>query len=392
MMTTDSKYYCSHKFRFIKIDLESRTTYTCHAARPHRIDFEWLENNPGQLFNTPINVYEREQMLRNQRNDSCEQNCWPAEDRGAPSPRLISQGQFRTHTDLITHPEIIDITLNSDCNLTCSYCCKEFSTSWRNDILQYGNYNIESESDRYSQTRMDQVLSRVSQAERFDSSRTKKILDEIRTSSQSAKKIIISGGEPFLSKYLVDIVKENHHVPEIRIFTGLGVDTKRFERITDILAKCKNVILVVSADSTGTSYEFNRYGMAWSDFLYRVEILTRRQLKFEFSSVISNLTVSGFAEFYKQFGDRHIRIECVYNPNFLSPHILDTATKNQALADIESIDYEHKQIIIDSMQSDPTAQQRADVARFLHEFVARRPGLTLSALPKTFTDWIEHVV
>jgi len=389
---SERDYYCSHKFRFIKIDLESRTTYTCHAARPHRIDFEWLSANPGQLFNTPINVREREQMLRNERNASCEQNCWPAEDRGAPSPRLISQGQHRTHTDLITQPETIDITLNTDCNLTCSYCCKEFSTSWRNDILKNGDYLIDSEPERYTVTRMDKILSKTSQAERFGSLPTRKVLDEIRTSSYSAKKIIVSGGEPFLSKYLVDIVKENHHVPEIKIFTGLGVDTKRFERITDILAECKNVILAVSADATGACYEFNRYGMQWSDFLHRVDVLSRKQIQFGFSSVISNLTVSGFAEFYRQFGDRYIQIECVYNPNFLAPHILDTATKTQAMADIESIDYEHKQIIIDSMRSDPTTQQRADVARFLHEFVARRPGLTMTALPQTFRDWIDHVV
>ena len=45
------EYYCSQKFRFIKIDLESNTMYTCDAAKPHSIDLQWLEKNPGQLFN-----------------------------------------------------------------------------------------------------------------------------------------------------------------------------------------------------------------------------------------------------------------------------------------------------------------------------------------------------
>lgn len=389
---SERDYYCSHKFRFIKIDLESRTTYTCHAARPHRIDFEWLTNNPGQLFNTPVNVCEREQMLRNERNASCEQNCWPAEDRGAPSPRLISQGQHRTHTDLITQPETIDITLNTDCNLTCSYCCKEFSTSWRNDILNNGDYGIESEPARYSKNRMDIVLSRASQAERYNSGLTRKILDEIRTASQSAKKIIVSGGEPFLSRYLVDIVRENTHVPEIKIFSGLGVEKKRFERILDILAEHKNVILAISADSTGASYEFNRYGMQWSDFLNKIELLIDKDMQFGFSSVISNLTVSGFADFYRHFGDRYIQIECVYNPNFLAPHILDTETKSQAIKQIESIDFVQKQVILDSMKTEPTPQERTDAAKFINQFVARRPGLTMNALPQTFRDWISHVV
>lgn len=389
---SERDYYCSHKFRFIKIDLESRTTYTCHAARPHRIDFDWLSQNPGQLFNNPTNILEREQMLRNERNASCEQNCWPAEDRGAPSPRLISEGQYRTHIDLVVQPETIDITLNTDCNLTCSYCCKEFSTSWRNDIIKNGNYNIQSEPNRYTLRQADVVLSKVSQAERFGSDLTRKILDEIRTVSGSAKKIIISGGEPFLSRYLVDILKENSHVPEIKIFTGLGVDLKRFERLVDILTEHKNVILAVSADSVGDLYEFNRYGMQWQDFLNKVKLLTDKNIKFGFSSVISNLTVSGFADFYQQFRDRYIQIECVYNPNFLAPHILDARTKNKTIEHIASTDYEHKQIIIDSMKPEATKQQQADVAKFLTEFVSRRPGLSMNALPQTFVDWITHVV
>ena len=389
---SERDYYCSHKFRFIKIDLESRTTYTCHAAQPHRIDFDWLSQNPGQLFNTPINCQERQQMLVNQRNVSCEQNCWPAEDRGAPSPRLISQGQYRTHDKIVTEPETIDITINTDCNLTCSYCCKEFSSSWRNDILKNGDYDIESEPNRYTKTRMDQLLARVSQQERFNSRPTLKILEEIRQISQLTKKIIISGGEPFLSKYLVDIVKENSHVPEIKIFTGLGVDFKRFERIIDILAEHKNVILAVSADATNTLYEFNRYGMLWEDFLKKIRLLQDKNIQFGFSSVISNLTASGFADFYQMFADRYIQIECVYNPNFLAPHIMDLVTKQTIIEKIANINFTDKQIIIDSMKSDPTDQQRRDLAKFLQQFVLRRPGLTLSSLPQTFTDWIKHVV
>jgi hypothetical protein len=132
----DRDYYCSMKFRYIKFDLERKTTYTCHAATPHAVNFDWLEKNPGQIFNSPINIEERNQMLRNERNASCEQNCWPAEDEGAVSPRLFQGGVEKTHTDIITMPEIIDLTVGSDCNLMCLYCTKEYSSTWRNDIIR----------------------------------------------------------------------------------------------------------------------------------------------------------------------------------------------------------------------------------------------------------------
>jgi organic radical activating enzyme len=385
-------YYCSQKFRFLKIDLESQTTYNCHAARPHKIDFAWLASNPGQLFNTDVNVSERQMMLANERNSSCEQNCWPAEDRGAASPRLIARGEIRTLTEVVTSPEIIDITLNSDCNLTCSYCCKEYSSSWRNDVLKNGDYGIASEPDRYTKNNMDIVLARVSQQERFGLDRTQAILAEIKAMSGTVKEIIISGGEPFLSRYLLDIVKDNGHAPRVQIFTGLGVDFKRFERIIDTLAEYKNVVLNVSGETTGALYEFNRYGATWHDFKRKLELLAEKNICVELSSVMSNLTVVGFADFYKQFKDYAYRIECVYNPNFLAPHILDPVTKDQVIEQFTASDFIKRELVLSSLLSTPTPSEKRDLTQFLKEFVARRPGLDLNVFPKTFIEWLNNNV
>ena len=384
-----NNYYCSQKFRFLKIDLESQTTYNCHAAKPHRIDFEWLASNPGQLFNTDVNVSERKMMLANERNSSCEQNCWPAEERGATSPRLIAKGEIRTLTEVITSPEIVDITLNSDCNLTCSYCCKEFSSSWRNDILKNGDYGIASEPDRYTKNNMDIVIARVSQQERFGLNRTQTILAEVKSMSANVKTIIISGGEPFLSRYLLDIVKDNSHAPRVQIFTGLGVDFKRFERIIDTLAEYKNIVLDVSGETTGALYEFNRYGAHWDEFARKLELLAKKNIRVELSSVMSNLTVVGFIDFYKQFRDYAYRIECVYNPNFLAPHILDQATKDQVIEQFTASDFSKRELVLSSLLSVPTLAEKQDLTQFLKEFVARRPALSLTVFPKTFIDWLE---
>jgi organic radical activating enzyme len=385
-------YYCSQKFRFLKIDLESQTTYNCHAARPHKIDFAWLASNPGQLFNTDVNVGERRMMLANERNSSCEQNCWPAEDRGAASPRLIARGEIRTLTEVVTSPEIIDITLNSDCNLTCSYCCKEYSSSWRNDVLKNGDYGIASEPDRYTKNNMDVVLARVSQQERFGLGRTQAILAEVKAMSANVKEIIISGGEPFLSRYLLDIVKDNGHAPRVQIFTGLGVDFKRFERIIDTLAEYKNIVLNVSGETTGALYEFNRYGATWDEFERKLAMLSEKNICVEISSVMSNLTVVGFVEFYKKFKNYAYRVECVYNPNFLAPHILDTATKDQVIEQFTASDFDKRELVLNSLSSVPTPLEKQDLKHFLTEFVTRRPGLGLDMFPKTFIEWLNNNV
>ena len=385
-------YYCNHKFRFLKIDLESRITYNCHAAKPHRIDLTWLSSNPGQLFNNPVSVQEREQMLRNERNSSCEQNCWRAEDQGLPSPRLYTVGQDRTHTQVLTTPKVIDITLNTDCNLVCTYCSKENSTSWRNDLIQNGSYNIESEPDRYQLTNTDKILSKLSQEERFNAVATENVLAEISRLSPTAETIVISGGEPFLSRYLIDIVKQNTQAPMIKIFTGTGVNFKRFERLINDLVQYKNVSLALSIDCVGKAYEFNRYGMKWDDWLKKIELLQKLNMPFNFSSVISNLTVWNFAELYRLFDSYEFKIECVYNPNFLSAYIMDDKTKEQTMRQIDDLKFDKKQFILDSMKATPSEHQRKDLSVFLHEFVRRRPDLDLSVFPKTFQHWIEHVV
>lgn len=389
---TCRNYYCNNKFTFLKIDLESRITYNCHAAKPHRIDLKWLDSNPGQLFNTPVNVQEREMMLRNERNDSCEQNCWKAEDQNLPSPRLYSNGQELTHTEVFTTPKSVDITLNTDCNMTCSYCSKENSTSWRNDLIKNGSYNIDSEQDRYSLTNMDKVLSKLSQAERFNFPATQKILQEISLLSKTAETIVITGGEPLLSKYLDTIIEAQTNKQKVKIFTGLGVNYKRFEQIVNRLAEYENVFLAISADCVGKAYEFNRYGMQWDDFLKKIELLKKVDIPFLFSSVISNLTVWNFSELYRMFDTYDFRIECAYTPNFLSPHVMDEKTKECVMSQIVNLNFDKKQTILESLQAQPSQQQHKDLAKFFREFVRRRPDLDCSIFPKTFQEWINDVV
>ena len=238
------------KFKFLKIDLESSTTYNCHASKPHRIDFEWLDKNPGQLFNTPINILERQQMLRNERNSSCEQNCWPAEDVGAISPRLQQQGSVKTHTQVICEPETIDLTVNGDCNLTCSYCCKEFSTAWRRDLIDNGDYNISQHDNRFKISDKDKILMEIGQKKLKSTSHYQIPLQQIKDNSASLKKLIVTGGEPLLDNLLIKSIIDID-LPDttiIEIHSGLGLSHSRFETLINSLRSLPNCYFVISAE------------------------------------------------------------------------------------------------------------------------------------------------
>lgn len=393
MNNTDNSrsYYCSMKFKYLKIDLRRNTTCNCHAAKSHPIDFTWLKKNPGNLFNTDINVREREMMLRNERNSSCEQNCWVAEDRGAVSPRILQNGVTVTHTDTVTSPEIIDLTVNIDCNLTCSYCCKEYSSSWQRDLINQGDYVIHGVSDsRYTATMQDRVLNKISQHELHNLTRYQLLLNEFQSYRSTLKRIDVTGGEPLLDNYLIDTLSNLDLNPdcEIIMYTGLGLSNSRFERLITQLAQIKNLRVRVSAENIGPCLEFNRYGIDWQEFQHKIKILDQH-VNWSFFSTITNLTIFGFKDFTEYFKDADMEINFAYQPRFMSPFVLDQTSKKIILDQIENLNPEFKQKITDSMRGEPTDDERLAIKDFLTTFTSRRPQLSVDIFPKSFLQWME---
>jgi organic radical activating enzyme len=382
-------YYCSMKFKYLKIDLESKTTYNCHAAKPYPVDFTWLKENTGQLFNTPINVAERQQMLVNQRNSGCEQNCWAAEDVGAQSPRLFQGGDLKTHSTVQTTPEIIDLTIGPNCNLTCSYCCKEYSTSWRRDVVMHGDYHVDSE--RYQPTDKDRVLLKISQSELKNTKHYQELLNEIKLAAPTLKKLTVTGGEPFLDNQLLDMLAQLNlnKGAQIEIYTGLGVNSSRFAKIVSQLEKIPNVMLRISAENTKKFLEFNRYGLIWENFVERIDFLESKQINFEFHSTLSNLTILDFVNFYKQFNHKNIIVTFAYQPLMHAPYVLDLETKTNLREEIKLLPMNMQESILQSIANDPTESQRLNLRQFLSEFVRRRPDISLNIFPKSMLNWVE---
>lgn len=396
MSNSERDYYCNYKFKYLKIDLESKTTYNCHAARPHPIDFQWLGDNPGQLFNTQTNVLERKQMLVNERNASCEQNCWQAEDAGAVSPRIQQKGYNKTLHDPVSSPQIIDLTIGADCNLTCSYCCKEFSTAWRRDVVHNGDYPVGIVDDRYRADSKDRVLLNVNQPELKSTQHYQLLLDEIKHSANNLETLIVTGGEPLLDNKLIDILL-GLDLPDtavIDMYTGLGVSKSRFENMIDKLKTLPNLQLIVSAEGIGPHLEFNRYGISWPEFADKINLLTQSGIKIKFQSQISNLTVFGFADFVKHFGQHAIDLTFVYQPQMMSPYVLDDATKDYLEHALSALPAHMRDPIVTSMRQRPTETQRVNIKEFVTEFVRRRPDLNMDIFPETFINWLElqHVV
>ena len=371
-------YYCSQKFWYLRVDPEKQTLNSCCAASPEKIDMDWLARNPGQLFNTDQLKAERQQTLAGLRVDTCTATCWHSEDAGLDSRRILKGSNNRTHTDIVTSPEVLEIKLGIDCNLTCSYCSKTYSTAWLNDIKNQGTY-IDNDL-RFQLNIKDIAISKLGQVSIKNSTNYQSIINELLTYTNLTR-LEITGGEPFLYNGLERIVERS--TSTVNIVTGLGVDTKRLERLLLLLPKDR-VTLSISAENLNQLYEFNRYGNTYSKFLTNIEVIQNSGIGYQFYSTLSNLTIFGLGDFISKFKDNKIHLNTCADPMYLSANVLDKNSKQL----VKDTDYGQFNAVIHSMieqQFDNSLHNQ--LKQFIVEFAQRR-NLSFNIFPDSFKNWL----
>jgi len=377
-MTGKIDSYCNQKFWWLNVDLTRKQQYSCCSATPSDIDIQWLSKNSGKLFNTPLLHNERRAMLNNEPVASCYDNCTKAEEQGLVSRRYLEQGNIKTHTEIDSSPTLINVIVGSTCNLTCVYCCKQYSSAWLKDIEKSGPY---FDTNRFKIFPNDQVK------KHFDIQADpdyKLLLDELALLSPDT--IHISGGEPFLYNNLYNLVSEST-AKTIKINTGLGVEPARFEQQIKRLKSIKNVEILISGETVDKLYELVRYGNEFDRFEKNLQTIQQSGLKHTMVSVISNLTVLGMMDFYSCYPDVEPYFLLCNDPEFLAVNVLDTVTKDAVIEQIQKSDHPAKSIILENIVKPVTVQQHKDFAKYIQEFAARR-NLALDVLPATLTHWI----
>ena len=377
-------YYCSAKFTDLQVHVQGRLLYNCCEAYPERVDLDWLEANPGRLFHTDTMLEDRALMLDNKSCASCHYGCYKYEEQGLPSPRQ----RYKNHTKTSDPgaPLIgLNISLSTDCNLTCMYCGPEWSSSWQKDIDKNGEYLLDGvpvkQNDNWST-----LWSKMKQRSRGTESRFfQLLLREIKLSA-GLQRVTILGGEPLLNNQL-DQVLDRIHGKKIIIVTGLGVSHTRLRKVLQS-TKGMDVRFDISAEATGQLFELIRHGVTWRDFQDRVSMIEKNGNKIRFLSTISNLSVLGFSDFYDLYSNKHeIVINHLKDTTWMMPHVLDPRSKNDF---INSTQAKHNlpefNTILDMMKKTPEDKDRINTGDYLKQFSSRR-SVDLNFLPEHFRKW-----
>jgi organic radical activating enzyme len=141
---------CLAKWKQVSLHLPTGLNNSCYHPPLHQIPVDGLKENPGQLHNTPHKKQQRQIMLRNERPTEC-QYCWNMEDLGKLSDRHYRSGEpwaagdydvIKNSTGLEDDviPTYVEVNFNHACNLKCSYCSPQFSSSWQDEVDRLGGY------------------------------------------------------------------------------------------------------------------------------------------------------------------------------------------------------------------------------------------------------------
>lgn len=384
MTTSDRSFYCNQKFTELSVDVEKRSLQSCCSSRPINIDLDWLTKNPGQLFNTPALIKDRQDMLDNIRTSNCEDSCWAGEDRGLPSRRLVMKSTARTHNKVVLQPTELNISLGSTCNLTCVYCTKFYSSAWYRDIHNNGEY---LDQDRFKITAKEQVLNYLSHADIQQSQGYLQILNELKM-FESIKTVVISGGEPFLYNHLPATLNNIESDTKISIYTGLGVDSTRLLNQLQKITNRNKILIVVSGENLNQQYDFVRHGNTFEKFKKNIDIIKSLNIEINFRSTVSNLTAFGLVDFADQFAGVNIQYQFCTDPDFLSVNVLDNISKDLLTDTIQKSNIKIKKELLTALAQPCTIEQKSNFVKYIKQFAQRRK-LDLHIFPKTFTEWLD---
>jgi molybdenum cofactor biosynthesis enzyme MoaA len=385
-------YYCNQKFYQLKIDAEKRVINSCCSADQENIDTNWLKDNPGEIFNTPNLLQERKDMLSNERIIGCESTCWSKEEKGMWSRRLQSENKERI-TTVKNKPTQLDITLSSECNLACSYCCKQFSSTWRKEIETHGDYDgLSDYNDSYELNNFDRVLKKLSQKKRQQSTVADLLNKEIDIMADGLNSVQMTGGEPLLDYRFADLIKKFKNTKSVQVHSGLGVSENVLRRGLDAMSATQyKTTLCISAESIGKNFEFNRQGSVWKTFLRYIDIIKEYDIAIEFMATYSNLNVIDYVKFHNMFREYPISISMVYTPEFMSVCNLDNKTKEQVVNDIKQSNLSNTKSaneIINTINQPTNAKLRKELQYFLQQFTKRRK-INIDFMPESFKTWIK---
>ena len=406
--------FCLAKWYQVTIDLSRGYTHSCHHPERHKIPLEELKNDPSALHNTYYKMLQRKMMLEGKRPPECEY-CWKIEDISKEhiSDRYIKSTDDWAY-DLLDHtlqsawdkkvtPTYLEVIFSSECNLNCSYCMADVSSSIEREMLKFGPYPVKSNQHRMPKE--PEIRENNPYIEAFW-----KWFPDI---ANTLKVFRITGGEPLLSKntFLVLDYLEHHPAPnlELAVNTNLSYSSVQLQKFLSqvkvLLAKkaIKSFNVFTSLDGFNDPATYIRKGLDLKKFMENISIISTSlpETDIILMCTYNILSISSFRDLLiwvnqlkKDKINITLDISYLKDPEYLRANLATGPLKEIVHSDLQFMkdmktfsDYEIKKFerivswVITSEENAETSLYRADFYSFITEFDQRFHSKFLSVFP-----------
>ena len=307
---------CLAKWKQVSLHLTTGLNNSCYHPPLHEIPTESLANDPSILHNTPYKKIQRKIMLQQERPAECSY-CWSMEDNGKLSDRHYRSGEpwaavnfesiMNSSGDENVVPSYVEVNFNHACNLACSYCSPQFSSTWQAEVDKWGGYptgTIHNDPSHFT-GRNRPIPSRDANpyVDAFWS-----WWPELYPELEHFR---MTGGEPMLDKntyrvfdYVLANPKPNLHLD---VTSNFSVDEKSWQKYKGHVKelcegeKIEHFMQYVSLDSWGLQAEYIRHGLDFNLLWDRVnqfltEIPGRNSITFIVT--MNNLSVTNLSSLF----------------------------------------------------------------------------------------------
>lgn len=432
---------CLAKWKQVSLHLTTGQTNSCYHPPLHSIDASLLADNPSALHNTPYKKEQRKIMLKQERPSECGY-CWAMEDNGKLSDRHYRSGEpwaakdftaiMNSTGDEDVLPSYVEVNFNNVCNLACSYCSPQFSSTWMQEVESAGGYptsTVHNSPDHF--TGRNRPIPNRDPNPYVDA-----FWQWWPTLYPELEHFRMTGGEPMLDKntyrvfdYVLANPKPDLH---LNVTSNFSVDEKSWQKYKGYLKElCQEGVLehfmqYISLDGWGAQAEYMRHGLDFNLLWDRVnQFLTEIPYRNSITFIVTmnNLSVTSLENLFagilglrQTYSNTYQRIwfdtPVLRKPEWQSLQILPESYVDrlehlwawmirQAETDATRFkgfkDYEIARLdrdiawMRDGQKMDPVelARRKADFYRFFNEHDHRRNTNFLATFPEMTSWWKE---
>ena len=428
---------CLAKWKQVSLHLPTGLNNSCYHPPLHAIDPQAIAINPAALHNTEHKKEQRRIMLRQERPAECSY-CWNMEDQGKLSDRHYRSGEPWAAVDFeqITNstgsedvvPSYVEVNFNHACNLRCSYCSPQFSSSWADEVARDGGYptsTVHNDPAHFTGNRLPIPA-------REHNPYVEAFWAWWPTLYPALEHFRMTGGEPLMDKntyrvfdYVIANPSKKLH---LNVTSNFSVEESLFQKyLTAVKTICdgriEHFMQYVSLDGWGTQAEYMRHGMNFDLVWSRVDQYLTKVPSYNsltFIITMNNLGVSnlkqlleGILELRRKHSSTYQRVwfdtPVLREPAWQSLQILpesyvqrleavrDWMNKNlsteadpfNGFKDYEVARLDRDIAWMRSAQSQDHSVARADFYRFFNEHDRRRGTDFLKTFPEMRSWWAE---